>query len=217
LTALSYRYRSVRTELPQNGDVMGAEPQSDIVIIGCGPVALFSVFQLGLFGFRCHLLDACDRPGGQCTALYADKPIYDIPGFPEIIGEELVERLLKQIAPYDPVFCFNRIVDDISIHQAGVTVATRNGDKLEARAAVIASGLGAFTGNGQVVRPDPLAELSLVKTGNTLAVSSETFKTSSPKVYAIGDACHYPGKLKLILSGFHEAALMTQAIRRELR
>jgi len=140
---------------------MGAEPQNDIVIIGCGPVALFSVFQLGLFGFRCHLIDASDRPGGQCAALYADK--------------------------------------------------------LEARTAVIASGLGAFGLDGQVIRPDPLAEVSLIKTGNMLAVSPETFRTSSSKVYAIGDACHYPGKLKLILSGFHEAALMKQAIRRELR
>ena len=196
---------------------MGAEPQNDIVIIGCGPVALFSVFQLGLFGFRCHLIDAGDRPGGQCTALYADKPIYDVPGFPEIMGEELVERLLKQIAPYNPVFHFNKIAVRIAVDDDGVAVDTSNGDKLEARTAVIASGLGAFGLDGQVIRPDPLAEVSLIKTGNMLAVSPETFRTSSPKIYAIGDACHYPGKLKLILSGFHEAALMTQAIRRELR
>lgn len=196
---------------------MGAEPQNDIVIIGCGPVALFSVFQLGLFGFRCHLIDVSDRPGGQCTALYADKPIYDVPGFPEIMGEELVERLLKQIAPYNPVFHFNKIAVRIAVDDDGVAVDTSNGDKLEARTAVIASGLGAFGLDGQVIRPDPLAEVSLIKTGNMLAVSPETFRTSSPKIYAIGDACHYPGKLKLILSGFHEAALMTQAIRRELR
>jgi len=195
---------------------MGYEPQNDIVIIGCGPVALFSVFQLGLFGFKCHLIEACDRPGGQCTALYADKPIYDVPGFPEIMGEELVERLLRQIEPYNPVFHFKKIADSISVDEYGVTISTCDGEKFHARAAVIASGLGAFTSNEQVIRPDPLAKLSLLKTGNMLAVSSETFRTSSPKVYAIGDACHYPGKLKLILSGFHEAALMTQAIRREL-
>jgi len=196
---------------------MGVEPQNDIVIIGCGPVALFSVFQLGLFGFRCDIIDASDRPGGQCTALYADKPIYDVPGFPEIMGEELVERLLRQIEPYNPVFHFNKIAASIAADDDGVAVGIRNGDKLKARAVVIASGLGAFNGDGQVIRPDPLAELSFIKTGNMLAVSPETFRTSSPKVYAIGDACHYPGKLKLILSGFHEAALMTQAIRRELR
>ena len=196
---------------------MGVEPQNDIVIIGCGPIALFSVFQLGLFGFRCDIIDASDRPGGQCTALYADKPIYDVPGFPEIMGEELVERLLRQIEPYNPVFHFNKIAASIAVDDDGVAVGIRNGDKLKARAVVIASGLGAFNGDGQVIRPDPLAELSFIKTGNMLAVSPETFRTSSPKVYAIGDACHYPGKLKLILSGFHEAALMTQAIRRELR
>lgn len=196
---------------------MGVEPQNDIVIIGCGPVALFSVFQLGLFGFRCHLIDVNDRPGGQCAALYADKPIYDMPGFPEIMGEELVERLLKQIEPYNPVFHFNRIADSIAVDGDEVAVGIRNGLTLKARTVVIASGLGVFTGDGQVIRPAPLAELSLTKTGNMLAVSPETFRTSSPRVYAIGDACHYPGKLKLILSGFHEAALMTQAIRRELR
>ncbi|MGH6774446.1 FAD-dependent oxidoreductase [Brucella tritici] len=196
---------------------MGVEPQNDIVIIGCGPIALFSVFQLGLFGFRCRLIDASDQPGGQCTALYADKPIYDVPGFPEIMGEELVERLLRQIEPYNPVFHFNKIAASIAVDDDGVAVGIRNGDKLKARAVVIASGLGAFNGDGQVIRPDPLAELSFIKAGNMLAVGPETFRTSSPKVYAIGDACHYPGKLKLILSGFHEAALMTQAIRRELR
>ncbi|KXO76497.1 FAD-dependent oxidoreductase [Brucella anthropi] len=196
---------------------MGVEPQNDIVIIGCGPIALFSVFQLGLFGFRCRLIDASDQPGGQCTALYADKPIYDVPGFPEIMGEELVERLLRQIEPYNPVFHFNKIAASITVDDDGVAVGIGNGDKLKARAVVIASGLGAFNGDGQVIRPDPLAELSFIKTGNMLSVSPETFRTSTPKVYAIGDACHYPGKLKLILSGFHEAALMTQAIRRELR
>lgn len=195
---------------------MEKKRQNDIVIVGCGPVALFSVFQLGIFGFRCHLIDARDRPGGQCTALYADKPIYDVPGFPEILGEELVERLLKQIKPYSPVFHFNQIAESVSVDAKGVAVRTRDGNRLQAGAAVIASGLGALTGDGQVIRPDPLAGLSLLKTGNMLAVNPETFRTSSPRVYAIGDACHYPGKLKLILSGFHEAALMTQAIRREL-
>jgi len=196
---------------------MDAEPQNDIVIVGCGPVALFCVFQLGLFGFKCHLIDARDRPGGQCTALYADKPIYDVPGFSEIMGEELIERLLKQIEPYNPVFHFNQVVDGISVDGDGVVVLTRGGSSFKAGGAVIASGLGAFAVDGQVVRPDPLIELSLLKTGNMLTVNPETFRTSSPKVYAIGDSCHYPGKLKLILSGFHEAALMTQAIRRELR
>lgn len=195
---------------------MGGEPQNDIVIIGSGPVALFSVFQLGLFGFKCHLIEACDRPGGQCAALYADKPIYDVPGFPEIMGAELVERLLRQIEPFSPVFHFKKTAKSISVGDNGVVVATGDGNKYSCRATVIASGLGAFTGDGQVIRPDPLAKLSLSRTGNMLVVSPETFRTSSPKVYAIGDACHYPGKLKLILSGFHEAALMTQAIRREL-
>ncbi len=82
---------------------------------------------------------------------------------------------------------------------------------------MIASGLGASTSEGQIVRPDPLAALDLQRFGNSIVVNTETFRTSQPKTYAIGDVCHYPGKLKLILSGFHEAALMTQAIRKNLQ
>jgi thioredoxin reductase (NADPH) len=186
--------------------------RSDIAIIGAGPVALFAVFQLGLFGFKCQLIDALDRPGGQCTVFYPDKPIFDIPGFPTIMGDELVSRLLEQIAPYGPTFHYGQTV--MMLERVGERFALTT-DKADA--VVIASGLGAFGPDGQIVRPDPLAELGLERAGNAIAVSPESFATSQLDIYAIGDACHYPGKLKLILSGFHEAALMTQALRKRLQ
>ncbi|PQZ51935.1 NAD(P)/FAD-dependent oxidoreductase [Ochrobactrum sp. MYb15] len=200
---------------------MVAERHSDIAIIGAGPVALFSVFQLGLFGFKCRLFDSMDRAGGQCTALYADKPIFDIPAFPEIMSDELVDRLLKQIEPYRPDFEFNQLISGITVDEQGVQLTTAAAVTFNAKALVIASGLGALTSAGQIVRPDPLATTGAMaaveRFGNAIVVSSETFRTSQPKIYAIGDVCHYPGKLKLIVSGFHEVALMTQAIRRELQ
>lgn len=190
--------------------------KNDIAIIGAGPVALFAVFQLGLFGFRCQLIDALDRPGGQCSAFYPDKPIFDIPGFPTIMGDELVSRLLEQIAPYEPTFHYGQTVTTLERAGERLVLTTANDASFAADAVVIASGLGAFGPDGQIVRPDPLAEIALERAGNAIAVAPETFATSQPDIYAIGDACYYPGKLKLILSGFHEAALMTQAVRKRL-
>ena len=74
--------------------------ETDVVIVGAGPVGLFAVFELGLLDLKCHLIDILDRPGGQCTELYPEKPIYDIPGYPVITGQELVDNLMKQIAPF---------------------------------------------------------------------------------------------------------------------
>ena len=196
---------------------MEVERHSDIAIIGTGPVALFSVFQLGLFGLTCRLFDSASRAGGQCTALYADKPIFDVPAFAKIMGEELIERLLTQIEPYKPAFEFDQLLIDVSASENGIQLKTVSGTSFSSKCLVIASGLGAFTSEGQIVRPDPLATLDLQRFGNSIVVNTETFCTSQPKIYAIGDVCHYPGKLKLILSVFHEATLMTQAIRKNLQ
>ena len=78
---------------------MANRGNADVLIVGAGPAALFAIFQLGIYGFRCHLVDRLDRAGGQCAVLYPDKPIYDVPGFPEISGGELTERLMRQAAP----------------------------------------------------------------------------------------------------------------------
>ena len=84
--------------------------ETDVVIIGAGPVGLFAVFELGLYDLKCHLIDILDRPGGQCAELYPEKPIYDIPAWPEISGQELTSKLMEQIAPFSPQFHFNRMV-----------------------------------------------------------------------------------------------------------
>ena len=78
--------------------------ETDVVIIGAGPVGLFAVFELGLLDMKCDVIDILDKPGGQCAELYPDKPIYDIPGIPEISGGEFTKSLLEQIKPFNPEF-----------------------------------------------------------------------------------------------------------------
>ncbi|WP_343314152.1 NAD(P)-binding protein [Brucella sp. BE17] len=194
---------------------MANRDRARIAIVGAGPVALYAVFQLGLFGFRCHVFDTLDQAGGQCRVLYPDKPIYDIPGFPSIMAEEIVDRLLKQIAPYEPVFHFSHVVRSLERAEKQLVISTDRDFSFKADAVVIASGLGALEQDGQIKRPDPLIGLALERVGNAICVAPDSFATTQVGVYAIGDACHYPGKLKLIVSGFHEAALMTQAMRKK--
>ncbi|MCK9215619.1 MAG: ferredoxin--NADP(+) reductase, partial [Rhodoferax sp.] len=83
---------------------------TDALVIGAGPVGLFQVFQLGLQGIHAQVVDVLDQAGGQCIALYPDKPIYDIPGLPYSTGRELTQRLLQQVAPFQPGFHFNQQV-----------------------------------------------------------------------------------------------------------
>ena len=85
--------------------------RTDVAIIGAGPVGLFAVFECGMLKLRCHVIDALDVPGGQCAALYPEKPIYDIPGYPSIGAAELVDRLEEQAAPFHPVYHLGQQVD----------------------------------------------------------------------------------------------------------
>ncbi len=305
---------------------------TDMIIIGAGPVGLFTVFEAGLLDMRCHLIDALDRPGGQCAELYPEKPIYDIPGIPVCTGQELTDGLLKQIAPFDPVFHFSQQAEKLEKVDQHWRLTTSEGTVLQSKNIVIAAGGGSFvpkklpmpnageyenrsifyavrqrsvfadkhviiTGGGDSAldwaldlqpiakhitlvhrrdqfraTPDsvakmralvdagkmdlvigqintvygdngnlqavgirkkdrsetkldgdallvfygltmklgPIAEWGLNLTENLISVDTEKFETSSPGIFAIGDICSYPGKLKLILSGFHEAALMCQ-------
>ncbi len=315
---------------------MGDITKTDVLIIGAGPVGLFAVFELGLYDLKCHLIDILDRPGGQCAELYPEKPIYDIPAWPEISGQGLVDRLMEQIKPFNPQFTFNRMVSSLErLSDGGFRVATDENEIFEARIIVIAAGGGSFqpkrppipgieafeaksvyysvrhmetfrdekivivgggdsahdwTLNLQPVaqhvtlvhrRPEfraapdsvnkmlalkengsldfqvgqvtelkgsdgqleavvvkgadgevevacsrllpffgltmklgPIGEWGLNLNENLIPVDTEKFETSEPGIFAIGDINHYPGKLKLILSGFHEAALMTQAAKK---
>ncbi|MGB3541273.1 MAG: NAD(P)/FAD-dependent oxidoreductase [Mesorhizobium sp.] len=315
---------------------MGETTKTDVLIVGAGPVGLFSVFELGLLDLKFHLIDILDRPGGQCAELYPEKPIYDIPGWPSISAQGLVDKLLEQIAPFRPTFSYNRMVSSLERLDDGTfRVTTDENEVFEAKAVVIAAGGGSFqpkrppipgieayedesvfysvrrmedfrghdlvivgggdsaldwTLNLQPVaksvtlvhrRPEfraapdsvnkmyamqemgklefqvgqitgltgaggriasatvkgpqgevevpctrmlpffgltmklgPIAEWGLNLHENLIPVDTEKFQTSTPGIFAIGDINTYPGKLKLILSGFHEAALMAQAAKR---
>ncbi len=310
--------------------------KTDVLIIGAGPVGLFAVFELGLFDMKCHLIDILDRPGGQCAELYPEKPIYDIPAWPSISAQGLVDKLMQQIAPFKPEFTYNRMVSALEkLEDGGFRVTTDENEVFEAKVVVIAAGGGSFqpkrppipgieayegrsvfysvrrmeefrghdlvvvgggdsaldwtlnlqpvarsvtlvhrrpefraapdsvnkmfalqetkqlefqigqvtglTGNdgqlqsavikgpdgdveiactrmlpffGLTMKLGPIAEWGLNLNENLITVDTEKFQTSVPGIFAVGDINWYPGKLKLILSGFHEVALMAQAAKR---
>jgi thioredoxin reductase (NADPH) len=312
---------------------------TDVVIIGAGPAGLFQVFELGLLDIRAHVVDALPRPGGQCTELYPDKPIYDIPAFPVIGAQELVDRLLLQIKPFDPQFHLGQTVMELERRANGrFRLGTSNGTEFDTAAVVLAAGLGAFqprrlkcpgaqdwegkaihyriTDPGQLAGKDliilgggdsaldwtlelhgkvnslvlvhrraeyraqpasvkrmkalcgsaalrefqgmvrgvlekdgrfaglkvadaegalhelgadvvyvfwglspnlgPIADWGLDLDKRQVRVDPESFQTSTPGIFAVGDVNSYPGKKKLILSGFHEAALAAFGIHKLL-
>lgn len=308
--------------------------KTDAIIIGAGPVGLFAVFELGLLDIKAHLIDILDKPGGQCAELYPEKPIYDIPALPVVTGQELTDRLMEQIKPFDPTFHLSQMAvaidkkdEDIwqvttdldTVLQAPVLIiaagggsfmpkkppiegiadyegtsvfyAVRNREQFKDKRIVIAGGgdsaldwtnnlhplvknltlvhrrddfraaphsvnqmrdlvahnkmaleIGQISklhgDNGQLtgvtithkdkgetqidcdillpffgltMKLGPVADFGINLHENLIPVDTATFQTSEDGIFAIGDINHYPGKLKLILSGFHEAALMAQA------
>src|SRR5216683_3007949 len=219
--------------------------QTDAVIIGAGPVGLFAVFELGLLDLKAHVIDILPKPGGQCAELYPEKPIYDIPGWPVISGEGLVEKLLTQIKPFSPHFHLAERVESLARQKdGGFRLATDSVLKMKA---LVSEGKIAFElgqlhalegADGKLARViarredkstfpleadallpffgltmklGPVANWGLKLDDGLIAVDTEKFETSVPGIFAIGDINTYPGKLKLILCGFHEAALMAQA------
>jgi thioredoxin reductase (NADPH) len=122
--------------------------ETDIVIIGAGPVGLFAIFEAGMLKMRCHVIDALDMAGGQCAALYPEKPIYDIPGHPAIDAQALVDKLKEQAAPFDPMYHFGQRVEKIEKHPTGLwQVSTSTGTTIACKAIIIAAGCGAFGPN----------------------------------------------------------------------
>jgi thioredoxin reductase (NADPH) len=119
----------------------------DVAIIGAGPVGLFMVFECGMLELGCHLFDALPAAGGQCAALYPEKPIYDIPGYPRIDAAELVERLIEQASPFAPVSHLGHAVSGLTATADGFVVENAGGARVAARAVVIAAGAGAFGPN----------------------------------------------------------------------
>jgi thioredoxin reductase (NADPH) len=310
--------------------------KTDILIIGAGPTGLFAVFEAGLLQLKCHLIDALPQPGGQCSEIYPKKPIYDIPGFPEILAGDLVDNLVEQIKPFQPGFTLGERAETIETLEDGSFIVTTNkGTKHHAPIVAIAGGLGSFeprkplldniesfedkginyfikdpevyrnkkvviagggdsaldwsiflaniasevslvhrrnefrgaldsvekvqklknegkinlitpaeivavNGNGVLKsvtitknsnaaqninlevdnfiplfglspKLGPIGDWGLEIDKNAIKVNTFDYQTNIPGIYAIGDVNTYPGKLKLILCGFHEATLMCQS------
>ncbi|MCL4119448.1 UNVERIFIED_CONTAM: hypothetical protein GTU68_044604 [Idotea baltica] len=119
--------------------------KTDILIIGAGPTGLFTVFEAGLLKLKCHLIDALPQAGGQCSEIYPKKPIYDIPGFPEVLAGELVDNLMEQIKAFQPGFTLGERAETIEKLEDGSFVVTTNkGTKHQAPIVAIAGGLGSF-------------------------------------------------------------------------
>lgn len=119
--------------------------KTDILIIGAGPVGLFTVFEAGLLKLRCHIIDALPQPGGQLTEIYPKKPIYDIPGYPSVLAGELVDNLMEQIAPFKPGFTLGERAETLEKQEDGQWLVTTNeGTQHLAPVIAIAGGLGSF-------------------------------------------------------------------------
>jgi thioredoxin reductase (NADPH) len=320
------------TETPKTSEAI----ETDAIVIGGGPCGLFAVFELGLLDIKAHVIDILDRPGGQCTELYPEKPIYDVPALPTVTGQELTDRLMEQIKPFGAQFHFSEQIDTLSRQPDGrFRLTTDAGTEFLAKVVVIAAGGGSFTpkrpplagideyegksvfysvrkieqmrgqdvvivgggdsaldwtlnlapvansltlvhrrdefraaphsvekmrklveeasvrlmigqvtslegADGQLsavqiktangvervactamlpffgltMKLGPVADWGLNLHENLIHVDTERFESSEKGIFAIGDINWYPGKLKLILSGFHEAALMAQAAHR---
>ncbi|HVT51398.1 MAG TPA: NAD(P)/FAD-dependent oxidoreductase [Dongiaceae bacterium] len=121
--------------------------KTDVAIIGAGPVGLFAVFECGMLKMKCHVIDALESSGGQCVALYPEKPIYDIPGYPAIEAAALISKLEEQAAPFHPTFHLGHRVDKLTRNGEDWRVETDQGAVIEARAVIVAAGCGAFGPN----------------------------------------------------------------------
>jgi thioredoxin reductase (NADPH) len=312
--------------------------RTDALIVGAGPVGLFQIFELGLLGIHAEIVDSLAQAGGQCTELYPDKPIYDIPALPICGAQELVDRLLEQAKPFNAGFHLGQEVTEVRQHDHRFEVTTSLGTRFDAATVIIAGGVGSFQprrlsvpdveshegknvhyrvksaadfhgkdivilgggdsaldwtvalsgaarslslvhrrsefraapatvarmkelveagrmkfyegsasafalreskfagltiqskdGTGTTLDAEhvlaffglhpklgPIAEWGLELEKKALKVDTEKFETSVPGIFAIGDINTYPGKKKLILSGFHEAALTAFAVQHHL-
>jgi thioredoxin reductase (NADPH) len=128
---------------------------TDIAIIGAGPVGLFAVFEAGMLKMRCHVIDSLEAIGGQCAALYPEKPIFDIPGHPKIDAQALIDNLARQAEPFAPIYHLDQQVVSLAPQAGGFALKTGKGVEIRAKAVLVAAGAGAFGPN----RP-PLADLA---------------------------------------------------------
>ncbi len=173
---------------------MAETHETDVVIIGAGPVGLFAVFELGMLKMRAHVVDALAFTGGQCTALYPEKPIYDIAGYPEIIAAELVAQLEAQAEPFSPHYHLDQQVTALTQEGETWRVQTSIGTEITCRAIIIAAGCGAFGPN----RP-PLERL-------------EEFEASNAVAYMVGKREAYRDKTIVIAGGGDSAVDWTVSL-----
>ena len=173
---------------------------SDIAIIGAGPVGLFAVFEFGLLGMKCQVIDALDHVGGQCAALYPEKPIYDIPGFPRIDAASLVERLSEQAAHFAPILHLGEQVTKLTrdLADSCFRITTDKGREIMARAVVIAAGVGAFGPN----RP-PIAGIEAFE-GKSVFYAVKNRETMRGKRIVIAGGGDSALDWALALAGFAE-------------
>ncbi len=163
--------------------------QTDIAIVGAGPVALFAIFEAGLLKMRCHLVDYLPQAGGQLSEIYPKKPIYDIPGFPTINAQELVDNLMKQAEPFKPTFTFGQRIESMEKKGERDFILTTNlGTVIHCKAVVIAGGLGCF----EPRKPE--------------VVGLDKFENGKGINYMILDPEKYRGQ-KMIIAGGGDSAL----------
>ncbi|KAF8818399.1 NAD(P)/FAD-dependent oxidoreductase [Rickettsia endosymbiont of Cardiosporidium cionae] len=124
----------------------------DVIVVGAGPAGIFTVFQAGMLGMKSCVIEALDYPGGQCSMLYPDKPIYDIPGYPEIKASELIDKLLKQSEPFSPHYQFSQFAVDIAFKNDLYYVTTSSQNVFCAKIVIIAAGAGAIGPNKPPIR-----------------------------------------------------------------
>ena len=119
--------------------------KTEVVIVGAGPCGLFQIFELGLLDIKCYIVDSLKQPGGQCSTLYSDKPIYDIPGYPVVGAQQLIDSLIQQASPFNPEYVLGEQVTHVNKQDSGrFEVKTSSGTEFDAGSIVIAGGLGAF-------------------------------------------------------------------------
>lgn len=160
----------------------------DVAIIGAGPVGLFAVFECGQLGLRCHVIDSLEQIGGQCSALYPHKPIYDIPAWPEISGQELIDKLHQQITPYQPEITLQDTISSMQrTPESRILLTTASGKTIHAGAVIIAAGGGVF-----VPKRPPIDDI-------------ESFENRSV-FYAVRDPSAFADKT-LVIAGGGDSAL----------
>jgi thioredoxin reductase (NADPH) len=163
--------------------------ETDVVIIGAGPVGLFAIFEAGMLKCRVHVVDTLDFVGGQCTALYPEKPIYDIPAHPSIDAADLIKNLEQQAEPFSPTYHLGQQVTGVQKQENGrFKVTTTKGTEIETKAIIIAAGCGAFGPN----RP-PLENL-------------EEFEKTGSVAYLVRRKEDYRGK-KIMIAGGGDSAV----------